>query len=107
MSSEATTPLAGSTPVAGGISLDAIRDFAGVRAETDAEAADHVISAFKSVFVKGDATHNQRLLVLAELARKSGYFEICEELGHGELATHNARRAMFAHLILLTFARQA
>ncbi len=87
------------------ISLDAIRDFAGVRAETDAEAAGKVVMAFKSVFLKGDATEAQRLLVLAELARKTGYFEVCEDLGYGELATHNAKRAMFAHLAALTFGK--
>lgn len=86
------------------ITLDAIRDLKGVRAESDAEAADKVIRAFGSVFLKGDASEDQRLLVLAELARKTGYFHICEDVGYGELATHNAKRAMFAHLVSLTFA---
>ena len=87
------------------ISLDAIRDFTGVRADTDDEAAQKVVMAFRSVFVKGDATEEQRLIVLAELARKTSYFDICEEVGHGELATHNAKRAMFAHLVSLAFEK--
>jgi len=85
------------------ITLDEIRAFKGVRADSGKEAKHKVVAAFKSVFLRGDPTEDQRLLVLAELSEKTEYFEICEDVDHGTLATHNAKRAMFAHIVSLAF----